>query len=128
MLKIKRGQKGFTLIELLIVIAILGILVAVAVPSIMGMVKTGKVGAANSELASVKTAAVAYIADTPDTGEFTISPESGIASEYVGGTLKGTYTFDSNGSLIETGDNAPDYGDADVTYDPDTHQFIKATS
>lgn len=129
----KRGQKGFTLIELLIVIAILGILVAVAIPSIMGMVKTGKVGAANSELASAKTAAIAYLADNPTNA----SPFSSTTlGNYLSNALKGVYWFDKSGTIIEadgTGVKAPVYytdethatADTDVTWDAAKHQFKK---
>lgn len=54
---IKSGvQKGFTLIELMIVVAIIGILAAVAIPAYQDYTVKAKIGNALGSVASIKTA------------------------------------------------------------------------
>ena len=52
----KAIQKGFTLIELMIVVAIIGILAAVAIPQYQDYTKKAKIGNALTSVDSVKTA------------------------------------------------------------------------
>ena len=61
--KFRKNQKGFTLIELLIVVAIIGILAAIAIPQFASYRQKAYNSAAQSDLKNVKTAMEAYFAD-----------------------------------------------------------------
>jgi len=58
-----RGEKGFTLIELLIVVAIIGILAAIAIPQFASYRQKAYNSAAQSDLKNAKTALESYYAD-----------------------------------------------------------------
>ncbi len=58
-----KSNKGFTLIELLIVVAIIGILAAIAIPQFSSYRQKAYHSAATSDLKNIKTGLEAYQAD-----------------------------------------------------------------
>lgn len=58
------GKKGFTLVELMVVILIVGILAAVAIPLMQGRIDKAKWSEANATAGTIRTAVRAYAAET----------------------------------------------------------------
>jgi len=69
----KQGQKGFTLIELMIVIAIIGILAAIAIPNFISYRKRSYDAAAQSDLKNLMTAQEAYYVDNSTYKDITLT-------------------------------------------------------
>ena len=59
----KSNKKGFTLIELMIVVAIIGILAAIAIPKFADLIKKSKEGATKGGLSAVRSAIQVYYGD-----------------------------------------------------------------
>jgi general secretion pathway protein G len=90
---IKKNQKGFTLIELLIVVAIIGILAAIAIPNLLTAMQRAK---QKRTMADIRTIATAWEARATDVNKYNAAgavtlPSVTIANTAMGPILSPTY-------------------------------------
>jgi len=97
--KFRKNSKGFTLIELMIVIAIIGILAAIAIPQFTAYRQRGFNAASQSDLRNAATAQEAYYTDgqtyTSVLGDLTprgYTPSANVSMNTLTGSVTG-YTM-----------------------------------
>ena len=121
----KKMQKGFTLVEIMIVVAIIAILAAIAIPNFIAYRNESQGNACVSNMSSLKTAAESYLTKNPNTTEFTdemLAPTDGkgflkkMPTCPKGGAY--TVTKDASGAVVVTCDNHNDDGTEKTTPTP----------
>jgi type IV pilus assembly protein PilA len=76
--KSMKNQKGFTLIELMIVVAIIGILAAIAIPNFLSYQKKAKTSEAKTNLGAIRTSEESYKAENDVYLSCTASPAASV--------------------------------------------------
>jgi type IV pilus assembly protein PilA len=102
-----RNRKGFTLIELLIVVVIIGILAAIAIPKFAATKDKAKLVSVKTDVRNSETAEEAYFSDYATYGTFAQLQTASNFSLSTGNTMTITaatngYTIGANNSSISS--------------------------
>jgi len=124
-----KNEKGLTLIELLAVIVILGIIAAIAIPSISGIIQKSKEDAVKADAITILNAAKNYVAGN-DMAEGGTIEEADLESYISGVNMKNfegfTVTVGEGGTTFGLNADKVKAGNIDITFTDATIEKINA--
>jgi len=116
-----KGRKGFTLIELMVVILIVGILAAVAIPIMRGRIDSAKWSEGRAIMGTIATAIRAYCASedaAPGNGSLSDDVDDGYAASlgFHQADLTGTYFTDPGMFVVSNSTYDPNLVEDPLTF------------
>jgi|WetSurMetagenome_2_1015567.scaffolds.fasta_scaffold246506_2 prepilin-type N-terminal cleavage/methylation domain-containing protein len=115
--RINRIQNGFTIIEVLVVVVIIGVIAAVAIPNVARILSNNIENVANTEATNVKSAAVAYF------GNYRVWPDDSTdLADYLEGSARAVYHFNESDWVVSASPGS--WGDT-IIWDDSRQRWVE---